>query len=181
MTKIINKIKRKTEKKLSNWVTLITKEVEFEKQKKIEVYHSLSLFDYVTVIAYTNEKKICIVRQFRPARENFTYELPGGLRENNITPEETIRNELYEETGLKPLGAFKLLGKLSSDTGRLENNLFAFAVKVQSVPEKSWLKEKGIKSFLLDIDTLFEWIIDGKFNHALHIAVIGLARLHKII
>lgn len=166
---------------LSKWSTLITKKISFNKNDRDQIYHSFSLPDYVSVLAYTAEKKICLVKQYRPALDEFTYELPGGLRENNDNPEKAIKNELYEETGMKTNGPLNLLGIFKIDTGRIKNDCYAYSVKIDSIVDTSWVPEKGIQSFLIDADDLLSWINNGKFNYALHISIFTLAKLNKII
>ena len=64
-----------------------------------EPYYSLRLPDYAAVVAITAEERIVIVRQFRPAVERYTLELPSGLIDPGETPAEAARRELLEETG----------------------------------------------------------------------------------
>lgn len=44
--------------------------------------------------------KILLEREFRLACNNWVYNFPGGLSDNNELPEETAKRELKEETGL---------------------------------------------------------------------------------
>ncbi len=39
------------------------------------------------------------MRQYRPAVERFTWELPAGLLDEGETPADAFRRELMEETG----------------------------------------------------------------------------------
>src|SRR5213079_2244404 len=63
-----------------------------------------------------------LVRQFRPALEEFTLELPSGHVDLGESPEQAARKELREETGFVA-NELILLGSLSPDTGRLSNPL----------------------------------------------------------
>ena len=49
-------------------------------------YYSLRLPDYVSVVALTEDGKVLIVRQYRPAVEHHTLELPSGLVDPGETP-----------------------------------------------------------------------------------------------
>ena len=64
-------------------------------------YYSLQTLDYINVLAITNQKEILLVKQYRPAVNNFTLELPGGHIEKNQQPEQ----EYY----LQPLNKFRFL------------------------------------------------------------------------
>jgi ADP-ribose pyrophosphatase len=61
-------------------VTLVAREVDFGGAAP-EIYHGLEVADYVTVLAVTADGRVPLVRQFRPAVEKYTIELPGGLAE----------------------------------------------------------------------------------------------------
>ena len=84
---------------LSPWVTLSTKQVLKAGESDIAVYHSFQQSDYVTTLATRTDGLIPIVQQYRPAVEQITFELPGGLLDRDATPESIAVNELLEETG----------------------------------------------------------------------------------
>lgn len=57
--------------------------------------------DAVVILAYhKNEKKLVAIRQFRIPLNNYVYELPAGLIDNNDDIIPTVKRELKEETGL---------------------------------------------------------------------------------
>ena len=147
----------------------------------VESYHSLSQADYVSVVAITEDGRVPLVRQYRPALEQLTLELPGGLREPNETAEACAIRELFEETGLEPIGASVMLGNLAPDTGRLENRLWGFAVTVKSDAPQGWSAEPGVELIMVATAELKKWIIDGRFDHAPHIALLGLAGMHGFL
>ena len=53
------------------------------------------------ILALTKDKRVILVRQFRPGPNEILNELPGGYVEENETPEKTAERELLEETGYK--------------------------------------------------------------------------------
>jgi ADP-ribose pyrophosphatase len=51
-----------------------------------EPYYSLKLPDYAAVVALTGDQRVLIVRQYRPALERETLELPSGIVDPGETP-----------------------------------------------------------------------------------------------
>jgi 8-oxo-dGTP pyrophosphatase MutT (NUDIX family) len=140
-----------------------------------EPYYSLKLPDYSAAIALTEDGKILVVRQYRPALERYTYELPSGIIDPGESPAETARRELLEETGY--LAAhIEELGPMFPDTGRLGNRIFTcLATGLQRAPGHA--PEEGIEVLTWTLDELATATIDGRFDHALHIAGLLLAIL----
>src|SRR4051812_25879470 len=93
------RISGRTETRLSPWVRVVAKEVEVDPGVPPEVYHCLALADYVTIVARLPDGRIPIVRQFRAAVEQETWEFPAGLLEPGERAEEACGRELLEETG----------------------------------------------------------------------------------
>ncbi|MBP3916737.1 MULTISPECIES: NUDIX hydrolase [unclassified Clostridium] len=57
--------------------------------------------DAVVILAYhKDEKKLVAIKQFRIPLNNYVYELPAGLIDNNDDIISTVKRELKEETGL---------------------------------------------------------------------------------
>jgi len=163
------------ENKLSPWVTLTTKGVTKGNNQE-EFYHSFRQPDYVTVMAVTEDGHIPVVRQYRPAVESYTLEFPGGLLDDSELPEKTAKRELFEETGFIANKGLALLGSLFPDTGRLENRFWCyFATSVTKHKNSTWNHEDNMSSFLLSKNEFKKAIDNGEFNHALHIAIVGLA------
>src|SRR3954449_7450472 len=111
--------------KISHWVDIVAREVEFAPDAKPEVYHAVVQQDYLAIVARTPSGLFPIVRQYRPALESFTWELPAGLAESDEELAEGCRRELLEETGY-PTRAIHPLGTAASCSGRLSNRIHSF-------------------------------------------------------
>lgn len=134
--------------------------------------------DYVSVLATTAEGSILLVRQYRPAVEAETLELPSGLVEHGEPPETAARRELAEETGYEG-GVFELLGTMVPDTGRMENKLWCFYTEGATPVQSPWVGEEGVQVVRCEPRDLVRLVGEGKINHALNVAVLMLAAIRN--
>jgi len=140
-----------------------------------EPYYSLRLPDYAAVLAITAEERVVIVRQYRPAVERYTLELPSGLVDPGETAAEAARRELLEETGYEA-GELEVLGPMDPDTGRLGNRIWGCVAKgVRRIEGRA--AEEGIEVVEWSIDELYRATSEGRFDHALHVAIVMMAVL----
>jgi len=161
------------------WFKQIKKTVLFANDPRPQMFYSIKPPDYVTVLVQTRDKKVIILKQFRPSVEDYTFELPSGHVEKGETHSQAVIRELKEETGCMAKDAI-LLGEVIPDTGRLENRLWAYYindVETGDFPEPE--NDEGIEVHLVSCEELFHMIENGKFNHALDLSVIMLAILKK--
>lgn len=178
MSKLQHKILSKTVQELSPWVKLSTKRVGMGGDELGQTYHSLVMDDYVNVLAITKSGEIPLVRQFRPALESYSLELPGGHVDEGVDPATSAERELYEETGHHTTGPLKFLGCLDPDSGRLENRVWCYcAINAFRPAESNWVCESGIEVSMVSKIELRAAIDQGRFKHAMHIATIALAAL----
>ncbi|HEX3879941.1 MAG TPA: NUDIX hydrolase [Bryobacteraceae bacterium] len=142
-------------------------------------YYSLRMPDYTAVLALTAEGRVVAVRQYRPALETYTLELPSGLVDPGESPAGAARRELFEETGYRA-SELQLIGEMSTDVGRLSNRIWSyFACGVRK--DEAAQPEAGIEAVTLSIEELREMLIGGQFNHALHVAILTLAAARNLI
>lgn len=160
--------------KLSPWVTLDTKTVNWQDERGVEVYHSLSQADYVSMLAITVDGRIPLVRQFRPGCETSTLELPGGMLEEGEDPKDCARRELFEEVGFDG-GEIQFLAHLWPDPGRLSNRLHCYLIKNIVPTSQQWQSEAGLKIEFIDLKDLTVLTASGQLHNAHHVAIVGLA------
>jgi ADP-ribose pyrophosphatase len=169
------KIKSRRTTRVSPWMEIIEREVEFTPDGQPELYHAVGQQDYIAIVALTPDGRIPIVRQYRPALEQFTWELPAGLVDKGEAAADTCRRELMEETGY-PANAVHALGLYAPCTARLSNRMHSFFVQTGAhAPEKK--TEAGIELKLVTPAELAGLILSGAFVLQLHIGAILLAGL----
>ncbi|PYR29111.1 MAG: NUDIX hydrolase [Acidobacteria bacterium] len=138
-----------------------------------EPYYSLDMLDYVSVVATTGDGSFVLVRQFRPAVEAVTLELPAGHVELGQDPEDAARVELAEETGYTA-ARLHSVGCLKPDTGRLANRMWVYFTEA-SKGTGTWEQEPGVDVVVATAAELARWMSEGTFDHALHVAAIFLS------
>ena len=162
--------------RVSPWVEIIERGVEFTPGAKPELYHAVGQADYVAIVARTPEGTIPIVRQYRPACEAFTWELPAGTLDGNEQPADCCRRELLEETGF-PAQKIHALGSYAPCTARLSNRIHTFFVETGARAGLPAI-EPGIELKLVSPAELAALILAKEFVLQLHIGALLLAAMH---
>jgi ADP-ribose pyrophosphatase len=165
--------------KVSPWVSIMAREIEFARGEPAQIYHSVEQADYIAIVALNRAGKIPIVRQYRPALEAFTWELPAGLLDTDESPAETCRRELLEETGLTAR-AIHGLGEKSPCTGRFNNRIHSFFVEAGD-RVRGFKPEPGIAVKLVSPREIVQLIKAGDFVSQLHIGALLLAELNGFV
>jgi ADP-ribose pyrophosphatase len=159
--------------RLSPWAEVLEKQVQFAPGKDLETYHCMTQAAYVGLLVRSAEGLFPIVRQYRPAVEAYTWELPAGTLDPGETPEQAARRELLEETGLE-VAELLALGEFYPDTGRLQVPCYAFYVT--TVPGLAGpIVEQGLTVRYVDHAELKRMIVSGEFRHCVHVAIYAAA------
>lgn len=173
------KIKARRNIEISPWVTVIEREVEFARGAEPALYHAVGQRDYVAIVALTPDGRIPIVRQYRPALEQHTWELPAGMLDAGETAAACCVRELKEETGLEAR-AVHPLGDYAPCTARLSNRIHSFFAEV-GAPADDSPAEQGITHRLVTPAELAGLLRSGEFVLQLHIGALLLAGLRGYI
>jgi ADP-ribose pyrophosphatase len=164
---------------VSPWMQIVERDVQFAPGRHNETYHAVAQADYVSVLAVTPDDQIPIVRQYRPALEQYTWELPAGLVDRSEDPAAACERELLEETGY-PSRTVRRLGVTSPCSGRMSNRLHAFFVET-GARNADFRPEPGIDVRLVSLPELADMIRSGAFVSQLHIGTIAQAALQTLI
>jgi ADP-ribose pyrophosphatase len=151
------------------WFQLVSKHVAGEPAP----YYALRVQDYVCVVAFTAQDELVLVRQYRPAVERDTLELPSGHVEPDEPPAESARRELAEECGLDA-PRLELLGPLISDSGRNENKIWCYYAPQVLPLGPDYVPEPGVERILVPRASIPSLIARAEFDHALHVGALML-------
>ncbi len=178
MTERWPKIRARRVTKISPWVDLIEREVEFPAGAS-QTYHAIGQADYLAVVALTPDEKIPLVQQYRPAIEAVTWELPAGLVDPGEMPIDSARRELLEETGYRAR-SIQLLGSAAACTGRLSNRIHSFFAQTGEC-DRLFQPEPGLHVKLFTLVELTNLIAGGEFVQQMHLGALMLAELHSFV
>lgn len=130
----------------TKWFEIVARRVSGSKHP----HYLVNSTDFVVVIALDTRGRLLLVRQFRPAINGSSLELPSGHVEIGETPEQAARKELLEETG--HVGKdFELLTTLSPAIGRFTNRMWCYFVAgVKPSEDPEYKIEEGIDLILYD-------------------------------
>jgi 8-oxo-dGTP pyrophosphatase MutT (NUDIX family) len=165
--------------RVSPWVELVAREVEFAPGEAPQVYHAVAQQDYLAIVALAPDGRFPIVRQYRPALEMFTWELPAGLAEPGEDHGIGCERELLEETGY-PTRAIHPLGSTSPCAGRFSNRIHSYFLQTGDRID-DFIPEPGMSVELATPAELVAMMLSGELIQQVHLGALMLAELRGFI
>ncbi len=153
--------------------------------KKWEAVERVNCCGVIAVVPVTVNNELLLVRQFRPAVNNFVIEIPAGLNDRKEKLVDVAKRELIEETGYTA-GEFIFLAEGPISSGMSAEIMSVFLAKNCS-PAPLLLKEQypsdeseKIELILTPISMLFETIDNSRKNgDYIDLKIYGLIDLAK--
>lgn len=129
---------------------------------------TLSSYNWVNVIARTEEGKFLLIRQFRPGTMQEEIEIPGGcIDPSDPSPEHAAARELLEETGYVGENP-RIIGKVSPNPAIQGNLCFTVLIdNVKKVSEPLLEDTECIETEEVAVEEIRKMISDGEVRHGL--------------
>ncbi len=105
----------------------------------------------VVIAAVNEDNKLIVIREYRVPIEGYELGFPAGLIDAGENPEDAVRRELGEETGLKVEEIMHISPAVLSSAGITDEAIHMAYVKVSGTPNKDKLEaSEDIDTFMLD-------------------------------
>ena len=122
--------------------------------------------DAVVILAYHKEvRKLVAIRQFRIPLNNYVYELPAGLIDNNDDIISTVKRELKEETGLdlEEVMEEKIGQKLDLSPGMTDESVsLVYCTCSGKVSDENLEEDEDIETVLLSREDAIKILNSGE-------------------
>lgn len=150
------------------WFTVRKECVQMPNGEIIKDYYVHEHPEWVNVIAVTDDKKIVMIRQYRHALGQTSFEIPAGVCESDgSSPEENAKRELLEETGYvaEKWQHFMQLSSNPATHTNLTHTFLAFGAKPAKKQELD--RTECIEVHLMSFEEVFEKLKNNEIIQSL--------------
>lgn len=131
--------------------------------------------DWANVVALTPDDRVVMVRQWRFGSRVEGLEIPGGVVDQDETPEQAARRELEEETGYRP-ATMEAVGWMWPNPAHFTNKQHTFIARgCERVHDGTPDGGEDLVVELVPRSAIPGLIRAGEIRHALHVAALHLA------
>ncbi len=147
---------------------------------RITDYEILECPDFVGIVAMTKDRKIILVRQYRPALRQITLEIPAGGINKGETAKQAALRELEEETGYRA-GKIRKITHYHSLIGRSASKTHIFFATDLKLAKAKEDEEEVLEVIETDPKQALEMLKKGKITSAPSVAgILGVQSLGLI-
>lgn len=157
----------------TEWFSVEQEFFDYIESLKGKPYYRIKSPDGVIILATTETDRIILVKQFRPALNQYTLEFPSGTINELETPQEAAARELYEETGFA-CRALNYLGKGRIMMNRHNSRDFAF-YGTGAVKHSKFEDKKHFEVVLVTPADFEALVLSGQFEQFPAFALLVLA------
>jgi 8-oxo-dGTP pyrophosphatase MutT (NUDIX family) len=117
------------------------------------------------VVALDEDRRVCLLRQYRHAAGGWLWELPAGKLEKEEEPQATAARELAEEAGLRA-GQWHRLGTVLTTPGFCDESIHLYLVEQLSPVTAQQERHELIEIHWLPFTRAIEQVHDGTIHDA---------------
>lgn len=151
------------------WLTVRKDKCELPNGNIVPAFYVIEYPDWVNAVCVTEENNILMVRQYRHGLNSVQIEVPGGVAEENETPEQACRREIKEETGYE-FDDFEYLGKICANPSTTNNYTHMFLARNgRKVAEQSLDESEEVEVLHLSIPEVKQLIRENRMMQSLHV------------
>jgi 8-oxo-dGTP pyrophosphatase MutT (NUDIX family) len=130
------------------------------------------------IVAIDDERRVCLVHQFRPAAQGWIWELPAGRLEPAEPPDLTARRELLEEAGCEA-AEWQDLGTIWSSPGVFAERIYLYMARRLVLSASQHEDHEVMEIHWVSFDEACARAMDGRILDGKTIA--GLMRARAIM
>jgi len=112
-----------------------------------------------------DDGRLLLIRQFRPAAEDYIYEIPAGRLEVGEEPAGCVERELEEEVGYRPK-QLESLGYVYSSVGFCNERIFLFIATKLEQTQTALEPDEFIEPLIVTLDEALKMISAGTITDA---------------
>lgn len=123
---------------------------------------------WVNIIPVTTEGNVLLIEQYRHGTDEITLEVPGGLVEENESPQSAGERECLEETGYSSDERALLLGENTPNPAFLNNKCYSYVLfNCKKTARQKLDRHEDIRVIEVPMKEIKQMIIEKKIQHSL--------------
>ena len=157
----------------TEWFSIEEEYFNHVKSLKGKPFYRINGPNGVIMLALTASMEIILVKQFRPALNQYTLEFPCGSVDNHELPLEAVKRELFEETGYVCANV-QSISAGSMVTNRYSSREFAF-MGTGAIRDDKFQRTEDIEVILVSVPDFKKLVLSGEFMQLSALALLVLA------